>query len=203
MTPEPGTCCGPRPRIRTGRTPTAPSTAHLRARGAQPCTSSGRVGCLATLGTHSTFIGTVLALTSSSVTTGVAINGRALAQNGSVTLDADNITPSTCTSGGTTGGTAAGTTGGATGGATAGTTGGTGGQHHHHHHHPGGPGGPGHQHPGGPGPRPIGGIGAGTGSSVSGLDTTEVAVGSALASIAAISAGAVLLRRRATTRRHS
>jgi hypothetical protein len=71
--------------------------------GAQACNVFWQVGSSATLGTGSTFRGTILALTSISVTTGVTINGRVLARNGAVTLDTDTITSPTCaTSGGTT-----------------------------------------------------------------------------------------------------
>jgi hypothetical protein len=71
--------------------------------GAQACNVFWQVGSSATLGTGSTFRGTILALTSITVTTGVTINGRVLARNGAVTLDTDTITSPTCaTSGGTT-----------------------------------------------------------------------------------------------------
>jgi len=50
-----------------------------------------QVGSSATLGTNSTFSGTILALTSITVTTGVKIFGRVLARNGAVTLDTDII----------------------------------------------------------------------------------------------------------------
>jgi hypothetical protein len=48
-------------------------------------------GSSATLGTSSTLQGSILALTSITVTTGTAINGRALARNGAVTLDTNSI----------------------------------------------------------------------------------------------------------------
>jgi type VI secretion system secreted protein VgrG len=64
--------------------------------GAQSCNIFWQVGSSATLGTGSTFRGTVLALTSITVTTGVKIDGRVLARNGAVTLDTDTITKSTC-----------------------------------------------------------------------------------------------------------
>lgn len=51
-----------------------------------------QVGSSATLQTYSTFKGTILALTSITVTTGVQVEGRVLAQNGAVTLDTDTIT---------------------------------------------------------------------------------------------------------------
>ena len=65
--------------------------------GAQACNVFWQVGSSATLGTGSTFRGTILALTSITVTTGTTINGRVLARNGAVTLDTDTITKPTCT----------------------------------------------------------------------------------------------------------
>jgi hypothetical protein len=64
--------------------------------GAQSCNVFWQVGSSATLGTDSTFRGTILALTSIQVTTGVTVFGRVLAQNASVTLDADTITRTGC-----------------------------------------------------------------------------------------------------------
>lgn len=58
--------------------------------GAQACHIYWQVASSATLGTASTFQGTVLALTSISVTTGTTVKGRALARNGQVSLD-DNV----------------------------------------------------------------------------------------------------------------
>ena len=51
-----------------------------------------QVGSSATLGTTTSFIGNILALTSITLTTGASINGRALARNGAVTLDNNTIT---------------------------------------------------------------------------------------------------------------
>jgi hypothetical protein len=64
--------------------------------GAQSCNVFWQVGSSATLGTGSTFRGTILALTSITVTTGVTVDGRVLARNGAVTLDTDTITRPTC-----------------------------------------------------------------------------------------------------------
>jgi hypothetical protein len=50
------------------------------------------VGSSATLGTYSTFSGNIMALASITVTTGVTIQGRALARTAAVTLDTDTIT---------------------------------------------------------------------------------------------------------------
>jgi hypothetical protein len=51
-----------------------------------------QVGSSATLGTNSVFKGTILALTSITITTGAIIDGRALARNAAVTLDTNTIT---------------------------------------------------------------------------------------------------------------
>jgi hypothetical protein len=101
--------------------------------GAQACNVFWEVGSSATLSSTSTFVGTLMALTSATLNNGATVQGRILARNGAVTLDHDTITvPSGCTlasstagSGGT-GGTGASGTGG-TGGTGAGGTGGTGG----------------------------------------------------------------------------
>jgi len=65
--------------------------------GAQACHVFWQVGSSATFGTHSTFVGTVLALTSATVRTGATVAGRVLARNGAVTLDTNTITRPTCT----------------------------------------------------------------------------------------------------------
>jgi hypothetical protein len=64
--------------------------------GAQSCNVFWQVGSSATLGTGSSFRGTILALTSITVTTGVTIDGRVLARNGAVTLDTDTFTRPAC-----------------------------------------------------------------------------------------------------------
>ena len=46
-----------------------------------------QVGSSATLGTTTTFVGNILALTSITLNTGATMSGRALARNGAVTLD--------------------------------------------------------------------------------------------------------------------
>jgi uncharacterized repeat protein (TIGR01451 family) len=60
--------------------------------GAQASNVFWVVGSSATLGTNSTLQGSILALTSITVTTGTTIDGRALARNGAVTLDTNQIT---------------------------------------------------------------------------------------------------------------
>jgi hypothetical protein len=65
--------------------------------GAQACNVFWQVGSSATLGTGSTFAGSILALASITVTTGDTVAGSMLARTGAVTLDSDTITAPTCT----------------------------------------------------------------------------------------------------------
>jgi hypothetical protein len=60
--------------------------------GAQAANIFWQVGSSATLGTYSLFNGTILAQASIMLTTGAALNGRALARTGAVTLDSNTIT---------------------------------------------------------------------------------------------------------------
>ena len=62
--------------------------------GAQASNVFWVVGSSATLGTYSTFTGNIMALASITVTTGVTIQGRAMARTAAVTLDSDSITTS-------------------------------------------------------------------------------------------------------------
>ena len=64
--------------------------------GSDPCNVWWRVGSSATLGTTTSFIGNILALTSISMDTGATLNGRAMAQTGAVTLGANTITTAAC-----------------------------------------------------------------------------------------------------------
>lgn len=59
--------------------------------GAQPCQIFWQVGSSATIATSTTFVGTIMALTSIAMQTGGTLNGRALARNGAVTLDTNRI----------------------------------------------------------------------------------------------------------------
>jgi ice-binding like protein len=65
--------------------------------GAQACNVFWQVGSSATLGTNSKFVGTIMALTSITVTTGTVVAGRALARNGQVSLDDNTFTTPGCT----------------------------------------------------------------------------------------------------------
>ena len=91
--------------------------------GAQACNVFWQVGSSATLGTNTTFVGSILALTSASVLTGTTVAGRVLARNGQVSLDANIITLPSCTTTTTTTTTRAATA--TTTGATGTTTGAT------------------------------------------------------------------------------
>lgn len=64
--------------------------------GAQSCNVFWQVGTSATLGASSTLDGTILASTSISVGDSVAINGRALARDGAVTLINDTVSATQC-----------------------------------------------------------------------------------------------------------
>jgi hypothetical protein len=59
--------------------------------GAQPCDIFWVVGSSATIATSTSFVGTIMALTSIAMQTGATLNGRALARNGAVTLDTNRI----------------------------------------------------------------------------------------------------------------
>lgn len=70
----------------------------------QPCGASSdvfwAVGSSATLGTGTAFAGNIIATTSITLTTGATLDGRAIALNGSVTMDTNSITTCGQTSGG-------------------------------------------------------------------------------------------------------
>jgi hypothetical protein len=70
--------------------------------GARSCNVFWQIGSSATLGTGSSFRGTIIALTSITVTTGTTVDGRVLARNGAVTLDTDTITKPNCAATATT-----------------------------------------------------------------------------------------------------
>jgi hypothetical protein len=60
--------------------------------GAQPSNVFWQVGSSATLGTYSQLSGSILALASITLTTGVTVDGRALARTAAVTMDSNTIT---------------------------------------------------------------------------------------------------------------
>lgn len=59
------------------------------------CNVFWQIASSATLGTNSSMVGTVMALTSITATTGATVQGRLLARNGAVTLDSNIITAAT------------------------------------------------------------------------------------------------------------
>jgi LPXTG-motif cell wall-anchored protein len=65
--------------------------------GANPCNVFWQVGSSATIGTGTTFVGTVMALTSITANTGARVEGRLLAHDGAVTLDSNLISRPDCT----------------------------------------------------------------------------------------------------------
>ncbi|WP_051072992.1 ice-binding family protein [Nocardiopsis valliformis] len=67
--------------------------------GAQACNVFWQVGSSATLGTNSTFVGNVLALTSIAAQSGTTVDGRLLAREGEVTLDNNTIQRADCDNG--------------------------------------------------------------------------------------------------------
>jgi type VI secretion system secreted protein VgrG len=75
---------------------TASNTSIVLTGSAQACNVFWQVGASATLGTGSSFAGTVMALQSITVTTGTTVEGRALARNGAVTLDNNVFTTPSC-----------------------------------------------------------------------------------------------------------
>ena len=78
---------------------TASGSSIVLINGASSCNTFFQVGSSATLGTTSSFAGSILALTSITATTGANVTGRTLARNGAVTLDTNAVTVSACSSG--------------------------------------------------------------------------------------------------------
>ena len=70
--------------------------------GGTACNVFWQLTSSATLGTGSHLIGSVLALTSITATTGATVDGRLLARNGAVTMDTNTITAETCAAATTT-----------------------------------------------------------------------------------------------------
>jgi hypothetical protein len=65
--------------------------------GAQACNVFWQVTSSVTLGTSSTFKGTIMTLTAAAISTSATIEGRVLARNAAVTLDSNTITRPGCT----------------------------------------------------------------------------------------------------------
>lgn len=75
---------------------TAPNSTVSLINGASPCNVFWQVGSSATLDTNTTFVGTIMALTSATLRTATTVQGRVLARTGSVTLDTNVITRPGC-----------------------------------------------------------------------------------------------------------
>ncbi|MGW0876434.1 ice-binding family protein [Streptomyces sp. NPDC002740] len=100
---------------------TATSSRILLTNGASACNVFWQIGEDASLGVTTAFVGTLMAENSITVNQGTNVEGRLLAQVGSVTLNNNRIFLGSCAAS-TTGGATAGTTTGTTTGTTAGTT---------------------------------------------------------------------------------
>ena len=86
---------------------TASSSTVQLINGASWCNVFWQVGSSATLGSTSTFAGTLMALTSATLNTGATVMGRVLARNAAVTLDTNTFTQPACATSTTTATTAA------------------------------------------------------------------------------------------------
>lgn len=75
---------------------TASGSRVLFVNGAQACNVWWQVGSSATLGTTTSFAGTLIALASETLNTGATLVGRAIARTGAVTLDTNTITVPAC-----------------------------------------------------------------------------------------------------------
>jgi hypothetical protein len=74
----------------------APASQVIMAGGATSHNVFWQVGSSATLGTYSTFQGTIMAKASITLTTGATLDGRALAETGAVTLDSNPVNVPPC-----------------------------------------------------------------------------------------------------------
>jgi uncharacterized repeat protein (TIGR01451 family) len=83
--------------IKTGSTLTTASGASVALiNSAQSCNMFWQVGSSATLGTNTDLAGNILALSSITMNTGAALDGRALARNGATTLDTNTAAATVC-----------------------------------------------------------------------------------------------------------
>lgn len=87
---------------------TASGSSIVMINGGSLCNVYWQVGSSATLGTTTSFVGNILALTSITLNTGANVVGRVLARNGAVTLDTNTATAASCTTAGVPGGSPAG-----------------------------------------------------------------------------------------------
>lgn len=83
--------------FKTGSTLTTASASSVAMiNGGNPCLVAWQIGSSATIGTTTSFIGNLIALSSITLNTGANIIGRALARTGAVTLDTNNISTAAC-----------------------------------------------------------------------------------------------------------
>jgi len=83
--------------FQVGSTLTTASNSTVREiNGGNHCNAFWQIGSSATLGTGTTFVGNILALTSIALNTSTSVSGRALARNGAVTLDTNTISFAAC-----------------------------------------------------------------------------------------------------------
>jgi uncharacterized repeat protein (TIGR01451 family) len=75
---------------------TASNSSVVLTNGADACNVYWQVGSSATLGTTTSFVGNIFALTSITLNNGASVSGRVLARNGAVTLDNNTITAPVC-----------------------------------------------------------------------------------------------------------
>ena len=86
--------------FKIGSTLTTASNSSVVIEGGQPCNVFWQVGSSATLGTSSTFTGSIFAQTSVTLTTDTSLSGRALARTGAVTLDSNTVAITSCAAAG-------------------------------------------------------------------------------------------------------
>lgn len=83
--------------FQTGSTlTTASASSVVMINGGDPCGVAWQIGSSATLGTGTSFLGNLIALTSITLNTSADIVGRALARNGAVTLDTNDVSFAAC-----------------------------------------------------------------------------------------------------------
>ena len=75
---------------------TASGSSVVPINGAQACNVWWQMGSSATLGTTTSFVGTLVALASNTLNTGATLAGRAIARTGAVTLDSNTVTVPAC-----------------------------------------------------------------------------------------------------------
>jgi hypothetical protein len=83
---------------------TSPGSTVSLINSANPCAVQWQVSSSATIDVGTTFVGNILALTSISMNSGATLAGRALARNGAVTLNTNNVSFGACGAGGGAGG---------------------------------------------------------------------------------------------------